>query len=274
MSQPNSERFDSWKEIAAYLGRDLRTVRRWEKDKGLPVHRVPGGERRAVFAYRADIDAWLKGQANATSVSEEVAAVNPSSTVPADEPSKLNAPDSSELLEPAGPFQRQARIASLLIVLGAAIAIGGFILGRGRPSSQVSADTQVKMVPDSQESQPKIDSVTPILPVAKQKIVIEGSGFGLHVPYSNTDSPYLAVRDNTAHWAAGRILPHNWDEVMVDVESWKDTEIVISGFSGEYGAKGWTLAEGDAMEIAIWNPQNGAGPALYSLTVTSANASR
>jgi excisionase family DNA binding protein len=75
MSQPNSERFDSWKEIAAYLGRDLRTVRRWEKDKGLPVHRVPGGERRAVFAYRAEIDAWLKGQANAGSTSEEVAAV-------------------------------------------------------------------------------------------------------------------------------------------------------------------------------------------------------
>jgi hypothetical protein len=58
MSQPESERLDSWKEIAAYLGRDLRTLRRWE-EKGLPIHRVPGGERRAVFAYRAEIDAWL-----------------------------------------------------------------------------------------------------------------------------------------------------------------------------------------------------------------------
>lgn len=61
MSQPSSERLDSWKEIATYLGRDLRTVRRWEEDKGLPVHRVPGGERRVVFAYRSEIDAWLKG---------------------------------------------------------------------------------------------------------------------------------------------------------------------------------------------------------------------
>jgi len=59
MSPQARERLDSWKEIAAYLGRDLRTVRRWEKDKGLPVHRVPGGERQAVFAYRAEIDAWL-----------------------------------------------------------------------------------------------------------------------------------------------------------------------------------------------------------------------
>ena len=59
MPRAASERLDSWKEIAAYLGRDLRTVRRWEEEKGLPVHRVPGGERRAVFAYRAEIDAWL-----------------------------------------------------------------------------------------------------------------------------------------------------------------------------------------------------------------------
>jgi excisionase family DNA binding protein len=64
MPQPNGQRLDSWKEIAAYLGRDLRTVRRWEEEKGLPVYRVPGGERRAVFAYSAEIDAWLTGQAN------------------------------------------------------------------------------------------------------------------------------------------------------------------------------------------------------------------
>ncbi len=59
MPQPEGNRLDSWKEIAAYLGRDERTVRRWEKDKGLPVRRVPGGERKAVFAYSAEIEAWL-----------------------------------------------------------------------------------------------------------------------------------------------------------------------------------------------------------------------
>lgn len=53
-------RLDSWKEIAAYLNRDIRTVIRWEH-KGLPVHRVPGGKRHAIFAYRHEIDAWLDG---------------------------------------------------------------------------------------------------------------------------------------------------------------------------------------------------------------------
>jgi len=59
-TEPNT-RLDSWKEIAAYLGRDLSTVMRWEKEKNLPVHRVPGGKRHAVFALREEIDVWLLG---------------------------------------------------------------------------------------------------------------------------------------------------------------------------------------------------------------------
>ena len=34
------ERLDSWKEIAAYLSRSVRTLHRWEKDEGLPVRFV------------------------------------------------------------------------------------------------------------------------------------------------------------------------------------------------------------------------------------------
>jgi len=54
-------RLDSWKEIAAFFGRDERTVRRWEKERGLPAHRVPGGGRGGVFAYSAELKEWLKG---------------------------------------------------------------------------------------------------------------------------------------------------------------------------------------------------------------------
>lgn len=53
-------RLDSWKSIADYLNRDLATVRRWEKTLGLPVRRV-SGNGRSVFAYPAEIDAWLNG---------------------------------------------------------------------------------------------------------------------------------------------------------------------------------------------------------------------
>lgn len=54
-----NRRIDSWKEIATYLKKDVRTVIRWEKERGLPVHRVPGGRKNAVFAFTASLDSWL-----------------------------------------------------------------------------------------------------------------------------------------------------------------------------------------------------------------------
>lgn len=55
-----AERLTSWKEIATYLGCDERTAQRWESECGLPVHRTPGRKRGSVFAYRHELDAWLK----------------------------------------------------------------------------------------------------------------------------------------------------------------------------------------------------------------------
>lgn len=60
-----SERIDSWKDISTYLGRDVSTVIRWEKERGLPVHRIPGGQRKGVFAYRNELDEWMGGLRNA-----------------------------------------------------------------------------------------------------------------------------------------------------------------------------------------------------------------
>jgi hypothetical protein len=49
----------SWKEIAAYLDRDVRTCVRWEKRYGLPVHRLERDSKAKVFAYKEQIDEWL-----------------------------------------------------------------------------------------------------------------------------------------------------------------------------------------------------------------------
>ena len=53
-------RLDSWKAIAQYLGRDVRSVQRWERERGLPVHRVPGQKGGAVFAYEDELEEWLR----------------------------------------------------------------------------------------------------------------------------------------------------------------------------------------------------------------------
>src|ERR1700676_4856827 len=56
---PTNERLSSWKEIAAYMNCSERTVRRWEQE-GLPVRRNPHKKKAGIYAYKADIDAWLR----------------------------------------------------------------------------------------------------------------------------------------------------------------------------------------------------------------------
>lgn len=57
-AQPD-DRLDSWKAIAAYLKRDVTTVQRWERREGMPVHRHLHDKLGSVYAFRAEIDAWL-----------------------------------------------------------------------------------------------------------------------------------------------------------------------------------------------------------------------
>jgi TolB-like protein len=54
----NADRLDSWKEIAAYLNRSVRTARRWEREEGLPVHRHVHNKLGSVYAHRSEIEAW------------------------------------------------------------------------------------------------------------------------------------------------------------------------------------------------------------------------
>ena|SRR5438128_7571744 len=63
-SDPRSVgRLDSWKEIAAYLARSPRCVQRWERQEGMPVHRLPHCKRSTVFAHWEELDQWLEVRA-------------------------------------------------------------------------------------------------------------------------------------------------------------------------------------------------------------------
>lgn len=69
-ARPAGSRLDSWKEIAAYFGRDERTVKRWEKERNLPVHRLQGARGR-VFAFAYELSAWLKAESVFDAASQE-----------------------------------------------------------------------------------------------------------------------------------------------------------------------------------------------------------
>ena len=61
-SKPAEGRLDSWKEIAAYLHRDVTTVQRWERREGMPVHRHLHDKVGSVYAYSHELNAWQKSR--------------------------------------------------------------------------------------------------------------------------------------------------------------------------------------------------------------------
>ena len=69
---------NSWKEIANYLGRGVRTVQRWEANLGLPVHRPAGRDHSAVLAFSNELDQWL----NSRPLRHAVPLVTDASSVP------------------------------------------------------------------------------------------------------------------------------------------------------------------------------------------------
>jgi TolB-like protein/Tfp pilus assembly protein PilF len=80
IAQGKGRRLDSWKAIAQYLDRDVRSVQRWERERSLPVHRLPGDKTSAVFAYQSELDQWLLSRGNESTpgtISSELLSATP-----------------------------------------------------------------------------------------------------------------------------------------------------------------------------------------------------
>src|SRR5437660_9359787 len=60
--RPPEVPLDSWKEIAAYVKRDVSTVQRWEKREGIPIHRHLHDKRGSVYALSSELDTWLQSR--------------------------------------------------------------------------------------------------------------------------------------------------------------------------------------------------------------------
>lgn len=120
----NGERLDSWKSIASYLGRDIGTVRRWERTRGLPIHRVPGGKGSSVFAYTAEIDEWLKSA-----------------------PSEPATPESLPAPPEAPRNPASWRWAAAAVAVAAAVAIIWWMQRAPRRIEAVALDLRVELTP-------------------------------------------------------------------------------------------------------------------------------
>ena len=67
MTQPNHksqenlsdhDRLNGWKEIAVHLGKSVRTMQRWERELGFPVHRIHTARGEIIYTFRSEIGAW------------------------------------------------------------------------------------------------------------------------------------------------------------------------------------------------------------------------
>jgi len=80
IGESRGRRLDSWKAIAQFLGRDVRSVQRWEHERGLPVYRLPGQKGGAVFAYEKELEQWLLSRENGAAAS--AGALSPADILP------------------------------------------------------------------------------------------------------------------------------------------------------------------------------------------------
>jgi Tol biopolymer transport system component len=109
--KPVEDRLDSWKEIAAYLSRDVTTVQRWEKREAMPVHRHLHDRMGSVYASRTELDAWVRTRN--LRAAQENGTDDVSAEPPAPQPPATRA-----------TFFRRWRFALLLAAAAATLAIG------------------------------------------------------------------------------------------------------------------------------------------------------
>src|SRR6266849_10885720 len=97
------KKLDSWGEIASYLGREVRTVQRWERTEGLPVRRHEHKKKSTVYAYAGELDAWIK-QRQPKDDPEADAAFVP-------DPETVDANSTAGSVDPIAPSPAPVRIA-------------------------------------------------------------------------------------------------------------------------------------------------------------------
>jgi TolB-like protein/Flp pilus assembly protein TadD len=109
-------RLDSWKAIAQYLNRDIRSVQRWERDRGLPIHRLPGHKGGAVFAYEGELNDWLRPDRDGTSADSVGADGAP-----------LQTPERADEPTAGSSASFRLRVGPLWLIAAGLVVVGGLL---------------------------------------------------------------------------------------------------------------------------------------------------
>lgn len=135
MSDPlPRDRLESWKEIAAYLRRDVTTVQRWERRERMPVHRHVHDKGGSVYAFRSELDAWIEAR-RAGSGAEDGDRAVPQDTVVAGAPSRAAVTSRRGLLA----------LLAIAVILTALVPLY-LLLNRDRAQSNPLADARFELL--------------------------------------------------------------------------------------------------------------------------------
>jgi tetratricopeptide (TPR) repeat protein len=124
------ERLESWKEIARYLSRTVRTVQRWEREQGLPVHRLQINKLGSVFAYAHELDEWWERRKLA--LAHEPTAQNPSVH------SELETPEHLVSGPAPASFGASRPWLAIVVLAGIAVALAGVLFLQPRSDGSES----------------------------------------------------------------------------------------------------------------------------------------
>jgi len=120
---------ESWGTIAAYLGRGVTTVQRWEHKEGLPIHRLSHTKKGSVFAFTKELDHWRGSRARAPRISDTFPPLLPSPPLRAPAPAVV--PEPQAMARPAISARFVAVLVALTITVLASIAfVTAAVLGR------------------------------------------------------------------------------------------------------------------------------------------------
>jgi TolB-like protein/Tfp pilus assembly protein PilF len=175
VSPDKGRRIESWKGIARYLDRDVRSVQRWERERGLPVHRMPG-EKGAVFAYEGELERWRHSRG-----------VEADAAVPAEE-TTASGSENGPTAAVASPFR-------WALISGATIAALGILVGFALWVSRAPAPE-----PQRSSSHPRILAVLPLQNLSagsSQDYFVDGFTDELTTELARLDSLRVISRTST-----------------------------------------------------------------------------
>jgi len=154
-----ADRLDSWKDVAAYLKRDVSTVQRWERREALPIHRHLHDKQGSVYAFRSELDAWQRTRTRQVEAQETE---RPSVGVAVTEQLLADSGNGSvsqipSVQQPAATprlwLARYSPLAALLVMVVAALAFG-IARGRVTPSARPDITSLVVLPLDNLSADP------------------------------------------------------------------------------------------------------------------------